>query len=290
MDDTLQSQFAYDIAAQALEFTSTLSQLAEKEDWHELGAMLKGWACLHDAFQHVGESTWDAFAVASESVIQLPTISGQISFPSAHKAVEWLTIVSLTASAQWVGDNEPDSDAVQDVWRRFSPCFDVDTSNLRARIERERALITPKSDSTHPVPDATVKAEGKTAKRHAQEAGKKRGKSKSAVDDSDSFSKLIGALTLYHKYANGVCSKTEPPIGVRELSRQAEVSPSRSTDFFNVKFNHGIKGGHSQYKRQCGDKDVISHALRILNDDVTPAILSGSTKREAESDDEETEE
>lgn len=99
-------------------------------------------------------------------------------------------------------------------------------------------------------------------------------KNDSGKADPDTFTKLTGALTTHHEYENGQADNRKSPIGVRKLAKAAGVSPSRATDYFNAKFNHGESGGHSKYKRFCGDGDRISHALRMLNNELTPSILN----------------
>jgi hypothetical protein len=94
------------------------------------------------------------------------------------------------------------------------------------------------------------------------------------IDDPDTFLKLTAQLTLYHVYESGVCDSRKPPIGVRKLATLAKVSASRATNYFDAKFNDGKPKGHSIYKRLCGDVDKISYALRMLNNELTPSILS----------------
>lgn len=96
---------------------------------------------------------------------------------------------------------------------------------------------------------------------------------------------MISALSEYHQYENGQCGLTEPPIGLRKLAEQAEVSRARTTDFFNDNFNGGQKGGHKAYKRQCAD-GVIAKALELLNEEVTPSILNRRLKYEPVIEDE----
>lgn len=132
-------------------------------------------------------------------------------------------------------------------------------------------LIGLRTPNVPPLPSGTGNSNAKSRRRRSR-------KDDSGTAEPDTFTKLTGALSKHHEYENGQADDGKPPIGVRELAEAAGVSPSRATDFFNAKFNDGKRGGYEKYKRLCGDKDLISHSLRILNGDLTPAILSRTLK------------
>ena len=79
---------------------------------------------------------------------------------------------------------------------------------------------------------------------------------------------IISALTSRHKYADGCCLNLEP-VGNNELARFLDINQSTMSTFFKDKF-----GGHAAYETQCGDAATLGNALRLLNGEITPAILN----------------
>jgi hypothetical protein len=94
-------------------------------------------------------------------------------------------------------------------------------------------------------------------------------KTKRSTERGEGRAKLIAALTMHHKYADGGCLNLEP-IGNNELARLAEVSDSTASAFFNKKFNAGQKGGHAKYRAACGDLSRLIKSLKALNHEFDP--------------------
>lgn len=79
---------------------------------------------------------------------------------------------------------------------------------------------------------------------------------------------IIGALTTHHKYFDGSCLNQEP-IGNNVMASGLKINQGTTSAFFKKKFD-----GHAAYKRLCGDITKLVTAIRLLNNDITPAILS----------------
>jgi hypothetical protein len=79
--------------------------------------------------------------------------------------------------------------------------------------------------------------------------------------------KLVSALTKHHRYADGSALNLEP-IGNNELARQAGVSESSASAFFDDKFK-----GYTKYKTVCRDSGLLVAALKLLNDEFAPHNL-----------------
>ena len=80
---------------------------------------------------------------------------------------------------------------------------------------------------------------------------------------------IIAALASHHKYANGNCLNLEP-IGNNKMAKDLSLSPGTTSSFFKEKF-----GGYAGYVRQCRDTGLLITAMQLLNNEITPAILSG---------------
>jgi hypothetical protein len=93
-------------------------------------------------------------------------------------------------------------------------------------------------------------------------------KHKRSTTNGDARSKIIAALTNHHQYENGSCLNFEP-AQVNPLAREIGVSSSVVSGFFKKKF-----GSHTLYKNQCGENATLVHALRILNNELTPKLLN----------------
>jgi hypothetical protein len=92
---------------------------------------------------------------------------------------------------------------------------------------------------------------------------------KRSTHRGDGRAKLIAALTRHHKYANGGCLHTVA-ISNNDLARDAGVSKSTASDFFNKKFQ-----GHTKYKALCQDSRMLVVALKQLNGEYAPHLLYG---------------
>ncbi|MEO2030480.1 MAG: hypothetical protein ABGZ35_00195 [Planctomycetaceae bacterium] len=95
-------------------------------------------------------------------------------------------------------------------------------------------------------------------------------KSKRSTEKGEASAKLIAALTLHHKYADGSCLNLEP-IGNNELARAADVSASTASVFFHEKF-----AGHMKYRFACRDTTLLVSALKLLNQEFSPHHLYGA--------------
>jgi hypothetical protein len=102
-------------------------------------------------------------------------------------------------------------------------------------------------------------------------------KPKRSTERGEGRSKLIAALTMHHRYADGGCLNLAP-IGNNDLARLAGVSPSTASAFFNEEFQ-----GHAKYKALCPDSARLVAALKLLNNEYSPHDLYG--RRPADEDD-----
>jgi len=100
------------------------------------------------------------------------------------------------------------------------------------------------------------------------------GKHKRSTGKGEARVKLIAALTKYHQYADGGCLNLEP-IGNNELARLADVSKSRTSEFFCNEFNKGNKGGRAKYRVICRDAGRLADSLKALNGEFSPHDLYG---------------
>jgi hypothetical protein len=93
--------------------------------------------------------------------------------------------------------------------------------------------------------------------------------------------KIIAVLSKHHQYSDGGCLNFEP-IGVNELARQAEVSASSVSAFFDKQFD-----GRAKYNAACRNSATLATALKLLNGEFAPFLLYGkSPPGEAELHDE----
>src|SRR5262249_40039356 len=65
---------------------------------------------------------------------------------------------------------------------------------------------------------------------------------KRSTERGEAEAKLIGALTMHHRYANGSCLNQEP-VGCNVLARHAHVADSTASGFFKTHFD-----GHAKYR------------------------------------------
>jgi len=99
-------------------------------------------------------------------------------------------------------------------------------------------------------------------------------KTKRSTVRGEARDKLIAALTAHHRYEDGSCLETRV-IGVNELARIAEVSPSTAKVFFDREFNRGEKGGHARYRALCQTPGRLAISLRALRGEIAPHLLYG---------------
>ena len=140
-----------------------------------------------------------------------------------------------------------------------------------------RGLDSPRMNEILERLDTEYEAAGITARPGGKKKRKRRPPTKQPKSDPDAFNKLVGALNDHHQRANGQCGRLEP-IGCRALARVAGVSPGRTSEFFKEKFAKQKGPGYAHYERMCGDPDRINKALEILNNELTPEILSRRLK------------
>lgn len=82
--------------------------------------------------------------------------------------------------------------------------------------------------------------------------------------------KIIAALTKHHRYAEDSCLNAEP-IGNNELAKLAGVSGSTASAFIASEFE-----GHKAYRAMCQDINLLTAALKLLNNEFLPRHLYGS--------------
>jgi hypothetical protein len=98
---------------------------------------------------------------------------------------------------------------------------------------------------------------------------------KRSTERGEGRAKLIAALTLHHRYADGSCFNSEP-IGNNELARRAEVSTSTAKGFFDEEFGgREREKGHAKYKIVCRDVGRLVDSLKALNGEFSPHDLYG---------------
>ena len=89
--------------------------------------------------------------------------------------------------------------------------------------------------------------------------------------------KLIGALTKHHQYAEGGCMNWDP-IGSNILAEKAEVGQGSANRFFNKWFGSAkkAKDGYQNYRIACNDKGKLIAILKTMNGDMRPGeVLFG---------------
>jgi hypothetical protein len=132
-------------------------------------------------------------------------------------------------------------------WRALETAtspYDLTATGLRQLVEQ--STTNPPVESSDPPP-----------------------KAKRGTERGEARVKLIAALTKHHQYADGSCLTLEP-IGNNELARQAKVSESTASAFFNEEFK-----GHKHYKILCRDLAGLSSGLKLLNNEFAPHNLYG---------------
>ncbi len=140
--------------------------------------------------------------------------------------------------------------------RTLAACVILDQAIKTLRIEtilHDHEGATPINAKTHPngtPPTKSVRPTRSTAPGEARE-------------------KLIAALTKHHQYDDGGCLNFDA-VGVRALSRLADVNEGSATRFFDDQFNAGQTGGHARYKRACRDKSTLIASLKTMRGEFRP--------------------
>lgn len=104
---------------------------------------------------------------------------------------------------------------------------------------------------------------------------KKPVKPKKSTSRGEATMKIVAALTKHHDYDTGSCLNLSP-IGVNELARLAQVSPSTVSSFLNRQFSDGRAYGHTKYRAMCSDPKNLAASLRLMNGEYSPSLLFGT--------------
>ena len=97
-------------------------------------------------------------------------------------------------------------------------------------------------------------------------------KAKQSTAPGNAQVKMISALTKYHQYADGGCLNLEP-IGVRELARQATVSPSPCVGLLQSE----VWRAYQVPNVFCSDTQRLMASLKQLNNEYFPNSLFGGS-------------
>jgi hypothetical protein len=117
--------------------------------------------------------------------------------------------------------------------------------------------------------------QAEAVRERAKTMGRSATRAKKSTEKGEARAKIVGALTLHHKYKDGGCLNTEP-IGVNELARLACVASGSVTRFFNNQFGGAEKDkGHTKYKVVCRDLGRLAESLKVLNAEFSPDELYG---------------
>jgi hypothetical protein len=108
-------------------------------------------------------------------------------------------------------------------------------------------------------------------------------KRKRSTERGEGREKLIAALTKHHRYSDGSCLHLEP-VANNELARQAGVSRSTASEFFEKVF-----AGHTKYRALCRDAGRLADSLKALNGEFSPQDLHLYGRRPAGEDNREEE-
>jgi len=109
---------------------------------------------------------------------------------------------------------------------------------------------------------------------------------KKSTQPGEAREKLIAALTLHHRYADGGILNSEP-ISNRALASKAGVAVSSVTNFMNWAFDKGQKGGRNRYLAACRDCARLSAHLRRLNGEMPDYHLPIDANQVASDDEDE---
>lgn len=126
-------------------------------------------------------------------------------------------------------------------------------------------IVAAGTEQTADCPPPQVLAESASESPVAASRRQKR-----STTRGDAREKIIGALTKHHEFADGSCMNQDP-IGCNVLAKTAQVSSSTASDFIKKQF-----GSHTKYIAICSDLGALIVALKLLNQEYTPALLYGA--------------
>lgn len=148
--------------------------------------------------------------------------------------------------------------------RQFMSVFCVDECG--GDIDQAAARLGRNPDTVERECEAGREWLRKLVARLPAEVGGKRSTVK-----GEARAKIIGALTLHHKYQDGSSLNLEPIRG-NELARKASVGKSSVSRFFKKQF-----GGYDKYRAACRDTAILVPSLQLLNDEFAPRHFLGRT-------------
>ena len=80
---------------------------------------------------------------------------------------------------------------------------------------------------------------------------------------------FVASTQIAHMWWAACKNLAISPIGNNVMASGLKINQGTTSAFFKKKF-----GGHAAYKRLCGDITKLLAAIRLLNNEITPAILS----------------
>lgn len=123
--------------------------------------------------------------------------------------------------------------------------------------------------------DVLVEANAGETRTAATSQGKRVVQAKRSTQKGDARTKIISALTTWHKYDGQSCLKTDP-VGNNELARMAKVAESTASKFFSTEF-----GGRDKYLRACRNTTALIASLKTLNGEFQPRHMLGGLSEAA---------
>jgi hypothetical protein len=160
-------------------------------------------------------------------------------------------------------------DALIGEIRRYSCCPFTTPFRLQLIKEASRALKLFAAESGKQLQNSAKSASKSDKPRRSTP---RKGSGEKTVTEL----KMIAALTIHHKYETDKCGNLEA-IGVRELSRAAEVAPATASKFFKRHFF----GSYTNYEVICQKHpERIALKLKVLSGEQPPAILHRSLRSE----------
>jgi len=175
---------------------------------------------------------------------------------------------------------------LQTVQARYETVNDLEADALSSLdVTTAAEALTEYLKAESALQDLNPKADEGGTKSSGAEPLKVTVKPKRSTVKGEGRAKLIAALTLHHKYADGSCLNLEL-IGNNELAKMAGVSISSASRFFMNEFK-----GHSKYRALYNDTHRLVVALKALNSEFWPyefyeARTPDEVKREMEQADE----
>jgi len=147
-------------------------------------------------------------------------------------------------------------------WFELADRFEQAAARLGETQQFDDGLVRPLLLRMKGEAEERLSAAAQPAKRPKKKHGERGGRTRDLI---------VAALSKHHQYADGGCLNLEP-IGGNKLASLASVSKSAVSKFFAKEF-----GGHAAYRRLCQDSLRLAAALRLLNGEITPRILSGGS-------------